>query len=335
MSRPVQLDPFFDDEGAEPGRVGAQRQVAGPTANYQPASAMEMLDGRKASQLIRSGRGLEGTLIPAATPGGVPGGFNPHDVSDIEVHIDPHLPAQSTTVRLGDINDATMAVARGLAAQAVPQPRSLSARRMQASAVFHALGQMQEDEALREANYEPLASPAAPRVVRSSGREPVRPQPVHEFQPPAAAPPPAGPRASSQPRTSPLTAFRAPPPLPAAAPAYEAPAAAPAAAAAPILEPSHQVIFELIMQDESTQVMEAWYHDVQFVPNVEEPKNVLLIYDNRSRGHKWFPSGQLKMGMEVVGDQRAHLVYPTGLEYRRGDEEICMLLIERSVPITE
>jgi len=162
-SRVIQLDPYFDRLQASPAAhqvasgplshsalIPAQHEISmgNSTAawsdggdTYRDPSQVVTSRGTMAVSAPSSPAGVRGTVIPHATLGGIPAGTTPHVTQDVEVTIDPHIIGQSSVVRLGDLNAATVAQATQQAQHTTPEPHNIATLRLRGSAVMHSLSQ--------------------------------------------------------------------------------------------------------------------------------------------------------------------------------------------------
>ncbi len=313
----VHIDPFFD---GEPGFV-KNTQVHGlfGTAEYTEPNKVRLENGEPLLRALPSGpRGLMGMVIPHATAGGVPRGVNPHDVSKFDVHIDPHLHGQSSTIRLGRLNNELLLQGMQISQEQTPEGDTLEMNRLRASTAFHAVAQLVEQ-----------ADRGAPKPMGVGIA-------AQSYQPPAPASQAVAVASLAAPRAaavSPLQALRqasaAPvPESPAVAPVTAAPLSSPASAPTPA--PQYSLLFEI----ENFGQLEAFYHDVKVQTGADGDGQMVLVYDRRFKGTKWWPptgENAKPMGVCINGGDEVYLVHTTGFQYADGDKEYCVLMIERTV----
>jgi len=141
----LQINPFFDGElgNAAGGQqaLAFSRTLQGTDSGggYRDVSTERLHDDRSPLSVMRPGaQGLRGVIIPHATPGGIPVGTRPHDVSDVEVTVDPHI-EQRFKVRLRDINRQSLAEAEAMAKEVTPDPYSVETSRLRGAAVLNGI----------------------------------------------------------------------------------------------------------------------------------------------------------------------------------------------------
>jgi hypothetical protein len=344
MGAPV-LDPFFDSGSRAIDRPDTANTVTRP--GYTDTTQAVLENGQPILQALPMGpSGLRGVVIPPhAGNGGVPQGYNPHDLRGVKVHIDPHIHGQQKALDLTDLAKEAVAMASDEATndingspeltQALTDP--MARRRFRASTALHNVDnsgplitdvdqnnigldlpvtrEMEEEQARRAAEAERAAAANAPRVA-----------PTNQAQ----TPPPAQPAPPVLPQkvASPLAAFGQTPPEQAPMP--------PSAASqmnfvdtskplAPATEaPGRRVQYEL----QGYGQLEAWYHEI-----IIQDDKMILVYNNEfTGGQKFFPSGDKQIAVAVAGTGLCYLAQPTGIQYPQGNSEHCVLLIQKSVP---
>lgn len=345
-NNPIRIDPFFEGEGLETQREGVlvqpntgglvqpniggaapvasggpvQQQPGGPgqqQPGYVDVGDRTLGDGRTVAQAMRPGpAGLRGTIIPSATPGGVPAGVRPHETRNLIVNIDPHLDGQGAQVRLGDVNPQTVARAEEMAREVTPDPYDTPTTRMRAAAVMQGIAAQGHQAVGDISQYQP--PPVTP--VTAPGNIPG----AHQAQIATPVPPPAR-------RVRPLEHFgqegavakahETGPSLrrvdtPGAPPEYEA------------LPPRIRVNFEI----EGFGVHQANYHDI-----IVQDGFLVLVYDEGYPAGLMYepPAGDQTpaMALEVLGANEVHLVHTTGFSYSYQGHRFCILMIERSAPV--
>ncbi len=332
---PIRIDPFFEGEGPgerqeealiRPNTGGIVQPNIGGVApgpvqqqpGYVDVADRVLGDGRTVGQAMRPGpAGLRGTIIPSATPGGVPAGVRPHETANIEVNVDPHLDGQGVRVRLGDINTETIARAEEMARAVTPDPHDTPTTRMRAAAVMHGIAaQSQFSRATGDiSQYQPppvtpvtapgnipgphqaqIATPVVPPVRR------VRPLEHFEQETQAQDTGPS-PRTIGAGGTLPPPEYGSPP-------------------------PHIRVNFEI----EGFGVHQANYHDVLVDNGI-----VVLVYDEGYPGGVMYepPAGEQAppMALEVIGADEVHLVHTTGFSYSYRGCRFCILMIKQSAPM--
>lgn len=318
MPSTIRVDPFFDGEGPQSRetRLPEYDVAQALPAGYRDVRDEQLGDGRPALAVMRAGpSGLTGTVIPPATPGGVPRGVRPHVTQDLFVNIDPHIRGQEARVRLGDINAQTLAVAEETARQLTPDPYDMPTQRLRASAVLQGVAVGQAEQ------YAPqLAAPVTAPQVPGNIPAPALAQ-FSGTQPPQ--------RAAASHVAHPLQAFAERPAQPPVRPVTTAQSTQPPEFGPQrVLPPQHLITFEI----EHFGIHRARYHDVLSIQGF-----LVLIYDSAYQGGEGMyvpPSGDdaPPMALHVEGSNEVHLVHTTGIVYSYGGHEFCVLLVERSVP---
>jgi hypothetical protein len=312
----LRVDPYFD----------SSRNQRGDDTVYQsyqsPDNIVLQSGGTMGSAIGTGANGLRGTIIPQATRGGIPMGTRPHDTANMEVNIDPHIPGQSVTVRLGDLTNASVWAASQEAQANTPEPTDLASMRLRGAAIMHNIAAGRQKAASAPApnfQYNPAElEPDAP-FLEQFPSSPRRVVPVQQSQP--MVPPRTR-------RVSPLSAFNQAPqaaPMPGAAIQPEPMYVAQQRAVQPVA-PMLTVVFEL----EHFGSLEANYHDV-----IVENGFVVLVYDTRHTGAtKYFPNSAQSdeappMAINIVGSQEVYLVHTTGLQFSHNHNEYCILMIDQ------
>jgi hypothetical protein len=197
-TRIIELDPFFDRDGTSPAPALQAMQHQPIVTGYGHTGGYAPVDPQTMNNMRPSAAGLRGTIIPRATIGGIPVGTHPHVTQDVVVNIDPHIPGQSSSVRLGDINARTVSQATQVASQMTPEPTDISTVRLRGAAMMHTLAhQTQGGFAARE------VTPVVPQPV-----PPFQPQQPQYQQPQVPQPMPQSRQAPGARRAvSPLSAF--------------------------------------------------------------------------------------------------------------------------------
>lgn len=314
-TRIIELDPFFDRGDASPSPALQALQHQPVVAGYG-AGGYAQVDHLTASNMRPSAAGLRGTIIPRATIGGIPLGTQPHATHDVIVHIDPHIPNQSTTLRLDDINARTVSQALQVVSQMTPEPTDIATVRLRGSAMMHAISQQTQGGF--------SARDAAPVVPQAMQQPQFAQQPFPQPQAQAPAQRPAVRRV-----VSPLAAFNQPRQqqtrelreidIP-----YDAPLPSSPQQVGP---PAVQVVFEM----EHFGTLPVSYHDV-----IVQEGFIVLVFDTRHAGStKYFPPtprGETipRMAINVVGTQEVYLVQTTGVQFEHDSREFCILMIEQS-----
>lgn len=326
MNNPIHIDPFFDGEGGIqkpvqlPGYEGMpQQQAVAPLTGttYQDMNGQYLEDGRPMTAGMRgSTAGLRGTIIPKATMGGIPIGTQPHHTANVQVNIDPHLPeGQKITLTLGEITAASIQNAEAMADQAgIPQATDIATLRLRSSAVLQGI-EAQTPQMPRFDQQPPAVSgPAVPNIAAPNMEKiaMTAPQPTRQARPlaafhqqPAPVPQQAGPvvQQVDLSQQAPMAERAAPP-------------------------PTKTVVFEI----EHFGVIKQKYHEV-----INSDGILILVYNTRYPGGEMYipPFGDKtpEMALQVDGDPLIYLVRTTGIHYAYGDNEFCILVIERTTTV--
>ncbi len=303
QTKRVQFDPFFDSDGNAAGTSTTLTPAVTLPRQYQDVTAF---DPDAVSKMRPSSVNLNGTVIPRATRGGVPVGTHIHDTRGAEIVIDPHIPGQSTVVKLANVTAASLSRAVSKIDNSIPDDGDIRTSRLRASATFFALNDQQAQSGVAAAVEIPEADYVA--VPRPMNQQPMQPGPA------------------TRRTASPLTAFDQPqrrPQMPQQAPPFQQQYQPQDLVGPPTIE----VVFEL----EQFGTLPARYHDV-----VIETGFIVLVFDNRHVGSmKYFPKANTgdtnpRMAMAITGANAVYLVATTGLQFIHDQQEYCILLIEQT-----
>jgi hypothetical protein len=91
--------------------------------------------------------------------------------------------------------------------------------------------------------------------------------------------------------------------------------------------PEYEITYEIEQFGSHT----ANYHDVVLGNGF-----VVLVYDSNYPGHMYAPPAAENappMAIAITGHDRVYLVHSTGIQYAYGNQEFCILLIEREAPM--
>lgn len=360
VQRPrLAFDPFFDSDQrtrgneragmlaantgqANTGTVNAMGHqiphVAPPDTYTSADNDTTLLGGRTLAASIptlpRFG-GARGTLTPGATFGGITRGTQPHNMALVDVVIDPHIKNQTATLSLHDLTPEVMAEAQAMAAEMTPEPQTFETLRLRGSATLQAAAAIvahnRDGNGQQVYSQPPQAQAPGQTVVRST------PQRPHGQVLPA---PNLG--TATRARTvMPLQAFRGASPATSGTPvngsrvvnmSQSRPVQQPQQEVAP---PSRHVLFDI----DGVGEQEAYYHAVQ----VETARRlIVLVYDIRYRGPKWFPSDNILSGdrprqtaLRIDGTGPFYLVVPTGVRYTHESYEFCVLMYPEAAEAPE
>lgn len=354
----LRIDPFFDGESGLPHQVqlprysdelAGRQAVLAPTAPYQESPnvrgtttagvsnvagyrdvrEMALGDGRPMAAVMRSGpTGLGGTVIPHAGMGGLPQGVRPHDPSQLEVNIDPHIEGQRSRLHLSDVR-ANLAEAERMANEATPEPVNIETLRLRGSAIMHGIAQLsnQQRQQLGQSPVEYQPQPESTPVT-ANGNIPGHHQAQWAGQ---GATPMQGGGMHQQPQqprrqSRPLQAFNQTPQHIDPDTGREMRPIDLSASPSPperTTSPDYEVTFEIEKFGSHT----ANYHDV-----VIQPGFIVLVYNTNYPGRLYSPPAAEDapaMAIQITGHDRVYLVHATGVQYAYKGHEFCVLLIER------
>jgi len=314
--RSMRIDPFFDRDGMAPGLAVTERsQVAGaspPTpggrGGYTDAAMSRTEDNTPVSRAIPTGpQRLSGTIIPSATVGGIPQGTRPHDLTNMEVNIDPHIDGQTSRIRLRDLTPENIAAANAVANELVPEVINSATQRLKGAAIMHAIGAAAaagRDTVMEAPQRAPAATISAPNMANigtpvNTGRM-VSPlaafnqAPVNTFQG----------REHRAIDVGPTKLVQSPP-------------------------PGIEVTFEV--QHFGTH--NAMYHDVI----IQQGFIVLIFRTDYRGGGKYFPPSKENsppFAVNITGTDEVYLVEPTGVQYQHDVHEYCVLMVNEVGSLT-
>lgn len=346
-TRVIQLDSYFDGGGGAAQLSDLFQSNVGVTKGntaaaysgghaYLDPSQVESSRGTLANQLPMGPEGLRGVVIPRATMGGIPQGSRLHDTRNMEVVIDPHIPNQSSVVRLGDLTPATVQEATMSAAEITADPYDIHSLRLRGAAVMHNLSKtrMMEKQAMAAVpvpppqmqidymNNQPVL--AQPSVFMQGQQQPQYQQPLAQpqFAPPQPVQAFASPRPAPPLQSSLLAAIKpqpAPPP-PAAPPMQFVDTRASTRGGPPRIG--------VILEVQHFGALEFRYHDVLIQDGF-----IVLVYDRlHTSSVKYFPptihDENARMAMNVTGTPDVYIVHTTGIQYVHEDYEYCVLTAE-------
>lgn len=120
----------------------------GATAPYADPTTQLLESGKTVAQSLPTApaRGLKGTIVPPAGPGGVPYGANPHNVAGMTVNLVSNDASGEhvTTLSLGGITPELMAAAAAAANVEMPMPRTAQEVQAKGALTMQILAQMQQ-----------------------------------------------------------------------------------------------------------------------------------------------------------------------------------------------
>lgn len=311
--RAILIDPFFDGaRNTQPRYTVGDQQQNFDIVNEDGHGAAYAAPSQHMLGHMRPGpRGMTPTVIPRATQGGIPIGTRPHDMTDLEINIDPHIPGQSSTVRLGELNPGVVARGARTAAGVTAEPVNVETQRLRAAATMHMISQ--QVGVSRAAN--PAAIPPVDTVYTQT--------PMSSPQQLPAVPP------QQRLVRSPLSAFNQPQMQPQHREMRQlimddTPPPPPDAGL-----PEIQAIIEM----EGYGPMTVYYHDV-----VIEQGFMVLVFNTRCHGAmKFFPPTTTpgnqppKMAIQLAGHPDIYGVETTGIIFEYDKQAMCVLAVTKVV----
>lgn len=298
---PIRFDPYIDgDAGAGGPPTAGARVVSGGTGpriwrldthtGHRPAGQIPLQNGQGTMANVV---GPDTLIVPPHTEGGVPAGFNPHDVADIRVMVDPHLGGGS--FRVGELGNQAVQRARQVVNEQLPHSTDPSMNRLRTAAMYQAATMFAHE-----------TPPAAPL-------QPAAPPPIPGYQGQQAAP-------QSYP-------YAAPAPNGAGAglrmmrpdPQVMAQAAAPAA-------PEKVVVFEI----EGLGQFEAPFHDVVFAPGIVVLCYDVRYKGTRYRPQTPSKPDAPSIAIQLKGSSQVLLVNCLGLTFQFQHWEFDVLLVAQA-----
>ena len=275
-------------------------------------------------------RGIQGVIVGPSTKGGVPINYNPHDISNMSVTIDPDG-AGKTVLNIGQCSSEEIEAANETAHKKFPG-QDIESQRERALYAFQLLAKPVNKVAAAPAPKQQIKEPAAPA-------EPEERELLQELETEAAAlSAPAIPPIEQIDRSySPLMAFG----LKKRTGLSSPPTAAPSSAK--VGPPQKLVYFE----KEGIGTVPAFFHDVIVAVSytddhsLEESGFMVLIYDTRfeQSAARWFPPSNdpysRPWAVQINGESKLYLVHTTGFQYVYDSREYCILLVEKAVTVQD
>jgi hypothetical protein len=283
---------------------------------YLDPAAEKLSNGRSMSELMRpSSHGLRGVIIGQAGPGGAPLNFNPHDLSRVEINIEPDNP-NGLKCNMGQITKENVVAAMAAARQKIAG-NDIHAIRERAAVTFEELAKM-NNSGVRRAKFTPPPVPSQKAVAAQVlSAESARRPPVEKISR----------------DYSPLSAFgmkkNSTSPQPTALPPIDEKVGA----------PQKLIYFE----KEGIGTVPAFFHDIITLTGLENDSDseetgfMVLIYDLRfeQNAARWFPPANDPYGrpwaVQIHDDSRLYLVQTTGFQYVYDNREYCILAVDRAV----
>lgn len=306
---------------------------------YRDPSTERLSDGRTIADLIPGRtRGIQGVIVGPSTRGGVPINYNPHDLSNLEVTVEPDGPGK-TVLKFGQYGKEEIAEANTLASEKFPG-QDIESQRERALYALQLLA--------RPVTPKTAAAAPPPAATKKPQRFPRKTEPapmqeseeeeelIAELEDEIQAP--STPPIEKIDRTySPMAAFGLKKKSGAGAP----PTASPASSR--IGPPQKLVYFE----KEGIGTVPAFFHDiitaVSYIDDVglEESGFMVLIYDTRfeQSAARWFPPSNdpynRPWAVQIANENKLYLVHTTGFQYVYDSREYCILLVEKAVVVQE
>lgn len=295
-------------------------------SRYQDPSQERMSDGRSMADLMpRRGRGMPGVIVSPATKGGVPINYNPHDITNMSVTIEPDGPGK-TVLNIGRCTKEEIQAANAKAAQKYPG-QDIESQRERALYALQLLATPEPAPVKRAAATTPLP----PAVEELEHEEQVISELEADMEKDVS---PAFPPIEQIDRHySPMAAFglkkRGGPQAP--------PTGAPTTGK--VGPPQKLVYFE----KEGIGTVPAFFHDIissvayTDESSIEESGFMVLIYDTRfeQSAARWFPPSNdpynRPWAVQIGGENKLYLVHTTGFQYVYDNREYCILIVEKAV----
>lgn len=304
---------------------------------YRDPSTERLSDGRSIADLMPGRtRGIQGVIVGPSTKGGVPINYNPHDLSNLEVTVEPDGPGK-TVLRFGHYSKEEITEANAIAAEKYPG-QDIESHRERALYALQLLARPAKPKAAaeeppRKARF-PRKTEAVPVVESNEVDE--EEMLIQELEEEVHAPltPPIE---KIDRGYSPMAAFG----LKKKSGAGLPPTAAPTSSR--IGPPQKLVYFE----KEGIGTVPAFFHDiitaVSYTDDVsmEESGFMVLIYDIRfeQSAARWFPPSNdpynRPWAVQIANESKLYLVHTTGFQYVYDNREYCILLVEKAVIVQE
>lgn len=275
---------------------------------YKDPSKEILESGRSVADVIR-GKGLKGVIVSPSRGDGRSIDYDPHDKNNIDINVVNPDGSNIHSLHLAQFTKEAMQVAVDAAKNKIP-------------------GNTIEDIRERAAMaFEELAAFSNSGVVKKQAGGAAVPPPVPKVAPmPAVAAP-----ADVDRSYSPMAAFglKRPPAGPSAAPTAKP------AVSRQSGPPSKLVYFE----KEGIGTVPAFFHDVitEIFPDGTGNGFIVLVYDLNfeQSAARWFPPSEdpykRPWAVQLQNETRLYLVHTTGFQFVYGNQEFCVLLVEKSV----
>lgn len=291
---------------------------------YKDPATEKLSDGRSIADLIRGGnRGIRGVIVAKAGPGGAPLNFDPHDVSKVEINVEPDNP-NGVKFNMSQLTKDNVQTAIAAAHQRVSGD-DIESVRERVAVTFEELAKMSKSGVQRV----PAKSPSPPPV-------PTEEEMIAElgFEARAEIAPAQPPIEKIDRGYSPMAAFGL---KKKETPVIGSGGVAPTGLR--VSAPQKLVYFE----KEGIGTVPAFFHDVIVATSpvddesIEENGFMVLIYDLRfeQNAARWFPPANDPYGrpwaVQIDKDSRLYLVHTTGFQYVYDNREYCILMVERAV----
>lgn len=276
-----------------------RENLTGPDpSKYYDARTQQLNDGTPLASVVP---GARGTVIPMATSGGVPSGYDA--TKPLVVNIDPHLPSGGFTVDLANITkEDTVAVTNG--GKSITNALGHEAARNASAAAFAALAR---GDGRKQASAAPVAHEPSTTVD-------LPPQPAQMVYAPPMPPPSPVPYSPPTVMHNPVSRLRPPvqPRIMNTNPDTVSP-------------PEVMVAFDV----EGMGEMEAAYHKVI---KGDDDVSLVLVYDRRYKGgFRYKPAvTDSVMYIDVQGFDEVYRVCSAGLHFTIDNLDCCVLLIQET-----
>jgi hypothetical protein len=274
-------------------------------------------------------RGIQGVIVAPSTKGGVPINYNPHDISNMSITVDPDGEGK-TVLNIGRCSADEIHTANDEARKKFPG-QDIESQRERALYAFQLLAKPAVKTAV-------APQPVLSREDVLADEESEEAELIRQLADDAGISLPATPPIEQIDRSySPMTAFGLKKKVGLSAP----PTAAPSSAK--IGPPQKLVYFE----KEGIGTVPAFFHDIITAvtyaddTSTEESGFMVLIYDIRfeQSAARWFPPANdpynRPWAVQINGANKLYLVHTTGFQYVYDSHEYCILLVEKAVTVQE
>ena len=308
-------------------------------SQYRDPSTERLSNGRSIADLIPGRtRGIQGVIVGPSTKGGVPINYNPHDLSNLEITVEPDGPGK-TVLKFGQYSKEEVAAANAEASAKFPG-QDIESQRERA---LYALQLLSKPVAQQPAPETPTSRP--PRFPRKPEKHAMaaantesdvmddEEELIADLQAELASVGSTPPIEQIDRGYSPMAAFG----LKKKSGLNQPPAAAPAS---PRVGPPQKLVY---FEKEGIGTVPAFFHDIILAVSytddtgVEESGFMVLIYDIRfeQSAARWFPPSNdpynRPWAVQISNENKLYLVHTTGFQYVYDNREYCILLVEKAV----